>query len=157
MSRTLFTNIAIFDGTGSALFDGEVLVEGNRIVKVAKGQGQIEKTGVEVVDGGGATLMPGLVESHGHLQFGSSVDRIERNRDFSSEKLQMVAIHAARVLMDYGMTSCFSGGARNTPAEIALKAEIENGWLPGPRLKAWSLEMIAGELAHEPGQPRRRN
>ena len=36
MSDTLFTNVKIFDGTGSRPFAGEVLVRGNRIRKVAK-------------------------------------------------------------------------------------------------------------------------
>ena len=31
MSRTLFTNVNIFDGSGSKLFPGQVLVQGNRI------------------------------------------------------------------------------------------------------------------------------
>ena len=157
MARTIFTNVSIFDGTGSPSFPGEVLVDGNRIKTVAHGHNQLDPNGAEVVDAGGATLMPGMVESHGHLQFGSTLDRIERNRDFSPEKMQMVAIHAAKVLMDYGMTSCFSGGARNTPAEVAIREEINGGWLPGPRLKACSFEMIAGEAPHTPGTARQRN
>ena len=36
MSRTLFTNAMIFDGSGSGLFPGEVLVEENRITAVAR-------------------------------------------------------------------------------------------------------------------------
>ena len=65
MVAKLFTNVRIFDGSGGKLFPGDVLVEGNRIKAVAKGNGGIAADGAEVIDGGGATLMPGLVEAHG--------------------------------------------------------------------------------------------
>src|SRR3982750_2626411 len=70
MSAKLFTNVMIFDGSGTDPFPGEVLVEGKRIKKVAQGNNRIAKeTGIETVDGGGACLMPGLVEAHGHISF----------------------------------------------------------------------------------------
>jgi N-acyl-D-aspartate/D-glutamate deacylase len=66
MPRTLFTNVSVFDGSGQSSFPGEVLVQGNRIRTVAKGNDQIDSSlAEEVVDGGGATLMPGLTEAHG--------------------------------------------------------------------------------------------
>src|ERR1700693_5326232 len=51
----LFTNVMIFDGTGGTSFLGEVLVEGNRVKKVAQGINQIDRGGeqLEVVDGAG--------------------------------------------------------------------------------------------------------
>ncbi len=63
MGAILFTNVQIFDGTGSDSFQGEVLVQGNRIRKVAQGSGQIarEEAG-RSVDGRGMTLMPGMTE-----------------------------------------------------------------------------------------------
>ena len=70
MPRTLFTNVSVFDGSGQSSFPGEVLVQGNRIRTVAKGNDQIDSSlAEEVVDGGGATLMPGLTEAHGHLSY----------------------------------------------------------------------------------------
>jgi N-acyl-D-aspartate/D-glutamate deacylase len=39
----LLTNAMIFDGSGAGLFPGEVLVEGERIVAVARGSGQIAR------------------------------------------------------------------------------------------------------------------
>ena len=38
MARTLFTNVKVFDGSGSKPFAGEVLVQGNRIEKLASGE-----------------------------------------------------------------------------------------------------------------------
>jgi imidazolonepropionase-like amidohydrolase len=69
MTKTLFTNVRIYDGVGDRLASGEVLVEGNRIKKVATDGKQVPRNGAEVVDGGGATLMPGLINTHCHLTF----------------------------------------------------------------------------------------
>ena len=59
MAETLFTNVRIIDGSGAAPFAGSVLVKGNRISKIAKSGEDITAPGAEVIDGGGATLMPG--------------------------------------------------------------------------------------------------
>ena len=64
--QVLFTNVNIFDGKSHKLaMDMNVLVEGNLIKKVGKGvKGRDDAT---VVDGGGNTLMPGLIDLHSHL------------------------------------------------------------------------------------------
>ena len=61
MKNQLFSDIRIFDGTGKKPYAGEVLVQGNRIKDVAKGKRRIERGGATVIDGQGATLMPGMV------------------------------------------------------------------------------------------------
>jgi N-acyl-D-aspartate/D-glutamate deacylase len=42
MANVLFTNIRVIDGSGAQPFPGEVLVEGNRIVRVARGARAIQ-------------------------------------------------------------------------------------------------------------------
>ena len=56
MSATLFTNAKVIDGSGEAAFQGDVLVEGNRIKTVAREVGSVSADGAEVVDCAGATL-----------------------------------------------------------------------------------------------------
>ena len=68
MSETLFTNVSIIDGTGGKPFEGSVLVHGNRIAAVSRDNG-LESSDAEIVDGGGAILMPGLIDAHAHLSF----------------------------------------------------------------------------------------
>ncbi len=64
--QTLFTNVNIFDGKNEKLAEGmSVLVEGNLIKEIGK---DIKAgDGATVIDGGGRTLMPGLIDSHTHL------------------------------------------------------------------------------------------
>jgi len=141
--RTLIANASIFDGTGGAAFPGEVLIEGNRITAVAKGGEHIDAPDAERIDGGGATLIPGLVEAHGHLGFGSSVDRVTTRRDLSSQERLLFTAHAVRVLLDFGFTSLYSAGSADAKCEVALRDAIEAGWMSGCRISACSFERSA--------------
>ncbi len=62
MAKILFKNVNVLDCTGAPPYAGQVMVEGNRIKAVAPQGSTIPVEGARVVDGGGATLMPGLVE-----------------------------------------------------------------------------------------------
>lgn len=140
MARILFTDVAVFDGTGATPFRGEVLVEDKRIRAVVPGHGEIERTGAEIISGGGATLMPGMVEAHAHLSWPSSVDRIINAMSLPAEEHLLITARNARITLDHGFTSAYSAGALGARFEIALRNEIAGGWLPGPRLKASSIE-----------------
>ena len=60
--QTLITNVNVFDGRSEKLAEGmSVLIEGNLIKRIA--QGEIEAVGAAVIDGGGRTLMPGLIDT----------------------------------------------------------------------------------------------
>jgi cytosine/adenosine deaminase-related metal-dependent hydrolase len=69
MPRTLFSNVMIFEGTEKDLRPGEVLVQGNRIQAVAGPGETLTREGCQVIDAGGATLMPGMVNTHAHLTY----------------------------------------------------------------------------------------
>jgi imidazolonepropionase-like amidohydrolase len=159
MAPILFTNIAIFDGSGSLPYRGEVLVENQRIRAVTDGTGRLARDGATVVDGGGATLMPGMVEAHAHLSWTSAVDRIMTANTMPPEEHLLVTARNARITLDYGFTSAYSAGSLGMRFEIALRDEINAGWLPGPRLKASSIERAPGVIfgvpqAHDEGHGR---
>ena len=65
-ASTLFTNVDIFNGTENKLYENHhVLVEDNLIKQISASP--IEAGEAVVIDGEGKTLMPGLIEGHGHL------------------------------------------------------------------------------------------
>jgi glycosyltransferase involved in cell wall biosynthesis len=73
MSSTLFSNVNIFEGTKAKGRAGEVLIQGNRIKQVSQRRGAIDRNEAdEVIDGGGATLMPGLVNPHCHFTYNNA-------------------------------------------------------------------------------------
>ena len=65
---TLFKNVRIFDGKGQKLSDtSNVIVRGNIIERVSSVSIQPPAdANVNVIDGGGRTLMPGLIDAHVH-------------------------------------------------------------------------------------------
>jgi imidazolonepropionase-like amidohydrolase len=141
MTRPIvFTNVNIFDGSGSALFPGEVRVIGNRINSVVQAPGRIDRDGADVIDGRGMTLMPGMVEGHAHLSWPSSVERVVNTMKLPAEEHLLVTAQNARITLDHGFTSAYSAGALGERFEIALRDMINAGFLPGPRLRASSLE-----------------
>ena len=73
MTSCLLTNVRVLDGTGREPFAGSVRVEGNRIAEVSAGASPPARPDERIIDGRGATLMPGLIEPHAHLSFADVV------------------------------------------------------------------------------------
>lgn len=139
--QTLIRDARIFTGTGSALETGSVLVEGNRIIRVALGAGALAaETADIVIDAAGRTLMPGMVESHAHLTWASSVEKIYHQFILPPDELKVAAWRNARVLLDHGFTSAYSAGALGDGIEVELAKAIDAGETPGPRLIPSTLE-----------------
>ena len=163
MARTVFTGGRVFDGTGSAAFPGEVVIDGNRVVEVREGHHPDLHGTDTVVDTSGATVMPGLVESHAHLTFPSAVGHIDPSfnppvdvsffhhiEGFESELAR--AERNAGILLDAGFTSAYSAGSLlDMPVEVALKGKIAAGVVKGPRFLA-----AAGERDNLPVDPQGR-
>ena len=138
---TLFTNVRIFDGTANPARSGSVLVDGTTIARVAYAPETIAAAAHDtVIDGDGRTLMPGLVEAHAHLTWGSSVEKIYHAFILPPDELEVAATRNARVLLDHGFTSLWSGGALGDGIEARLAARIAGGEVPGPRLVPSTLE-----------------
>jgi imidazolonepropionase-like amidohydrolase len=137
MSATLFTNAMIFDGSGSELFPGDVLVAGNTIVAVGQG---LNTAGADVVDCTGKTLMPGLVEAHAHLTWPSSIERVINAMKVPLDEHVAITEANARITLEAGYTSAYSAGSLGEKIEPALRDRIDAGLIPGPRLRASALE-----------------
>lgn len=142
MDRTLFKNIMLFDGTGGPLFPAEVMVEGNRIKSVAPAAQPIAADGAEIVDGGGATLLPGLTEAHGHITY-FNMPRLRDLGDMPVEEHMMITTYNAKLMLDCGFTSVYSAASSKPRLEIVTRNEINAGRIPGPRLRAASPEITS--------------
>lgn len=140
MAKTLYTNVNIFDGSGTDLFAGEVLVEGRFITAVTTSGEPLARSDCTVIDGNGATLMPGMVESHAHLTWPSSVESMINTMKLPLEHHALVTAQNARITLDYGYTSAYSAGSLCESLEPTLRDMINAGYMPGPRLRASALE-----------------
>jgi imidazolonepropionase-like amidohydrolase len=146
MDRTLFTNVTILDCTGAKPFAGEVLVEGNRIKQVGKSGKPLPRQGARIVDGSGATLMPGLIESHAHISF-CDTPTLEALGEIPPEEHTLQSMKYARVMLDQGFTAIFSAAAAKPRLDVVIRNAIDAGEIPGPRMRAASPELtVTGGL-----------
>jgi imidazolonepropionase-like amidohydrolase len=150
---TVFVNVRVFDGSGSLPFLGEVRVEGNRVAAIARGAKHLSCDDAQVLDGRGGVLMPGLIESHAHLTWPTSVEKFVPGMNLPPDALTLTAARNARILLDHGFTSAYSGGSLGRHIEPALKAEIDSGGLAGPRLIPSTIEREppSAETSFDPG------
>jgi imidazolonepropionase-like amidohydrolase len=149
MTSVLFTNVRIFDGTGALPYPGEVLIQGNRISRIARGARALPTAGVTTVDGAGATLMPGLVEAHTHFSWNDQPGLSEIQRMPTEEHILWCA-HIAKRYLDMGWTSCIGAATAKPRLDVVIRNAIESGQIPGPRYLAASQEItVPGGLGDE--------
>jgi len=140
MAKILFKNVNVLDCTGAPPYAGQVMVEGNRIKAVAPQGSAIPTEGARVVDCGGATLMPGLVEAHSHLTFLDTPD-LEGLGFVPPEEHILRTVKNAKKMLDQGFTACNSAASAKARLDVVLRNAINAGDFPGPRTLAASPEL----------------
>jgi len=127
MSQIVFRNARLLDPRWDEARGGhEVLVEGDRIKEVS--DKPIKAANARVVDCGGRTLMPGLIDCHVHV-FLSEVNI----RNLENVPLTLMTARAADLMkgmIDRGFTTVRDTGG----ADWGIKAAVESGLIAGPRL-----------------------
>ncbi len=127
-SQILFENVRVFDGTSEKLTTKtKVLVEGNLIKAI--GPSAKARTGATVIDGGGRTLMPGLIEGHVHLSTFLPLQAWARDSLHPYAHGAYAVLRAEEMLMNGYTTVRDLGGAANY-----LRQMIDAGHAPGPRI-----------------------
>jgi imidazolonepropionase-like amidohydrolase len=149
MASKLITGARIWDAAGNPAFSGDVLIEGNRVRAVSRTPGQLAAEGAEIIDGAGLTLMPGMVEGHAHLSF-EAVAATEDLITPPPEEQVFATARGAKALLDAGFTSAYGASEAKLRLAVAVRNEVNAGRLPGPRIRAGSLEIsVTGAMGDE--------
>ncbi len=118
---------------GALVSPGEVLVRGNRIVEA--GPSVHHPSAVLVIDLGGATLMPGLIDAHVHLFLHPGAEDLQTVVESVPERTILAEIAAREDLMA-GFTAERDMGTEGAgSADSAIRNAINAGLIPGPRLR----------------------
>ena len=98
-----------------------MLIDGQRIAAISEPAEALSRQDVRVVDAAGATLMPGLVESHGHLPFPANLSYFTQLEDTPIEELVLATVHNARLMLDHGFTAVIGAGSPRLRVELVVR------------------------------------
>lgn len=140
MDRIAFTDVTIFDGSGEDSFKGELLVEGQRIVDVARAPQRVSADGAKVIDGKGRFLMPGMTEAHTHFSWNDQPS-LSAIQFMPPEEHVLWCMRVAKRYLDMGWTSAIGAAAAKPRLDVVVRNAITAGEFPGPRYLAGSQEI----------------
>lgn len=125
--------------TGEVVRRAVVLIEGERITQA--GANLSIPDGVEVIDLGNATLLPGLIDCHTHLT-SQSTNYYEDIFRKSPIDVAVTAHVYARRTLEAGFTTVRDVGAGEF-IDVALRNAINSGLVVGPRMQVATLTVGA--------------
>ena len=140
MTSILINCAQVWDADKAELFEGAVEVTGNRISKVHRKSVDATTDREDVIDAGGQTLMPGMVEGHCHPSFTDVNEPAELGR-ISPEEHMLLTAKNLKLLLEHGFTSIFEAAAAKPMLGVTARNAIESGLIAGPRMRAGSPEV----------------
>ncbi|SFM67651.1 amidohydrolase family protein [Variovorax sp. OV329] len=150
MADVVFTNVRILDGTGqNNPYTGSVLVRDNRIRQVGRSTAPIAPGSAAVIDGAGATLMPGMCEAHTHFSWNDAAT-LAAIQTMPLEEHVLWCAKVAKRYLQAGFTSCVGAACAKPRLDVVIRNAINAGQIPGPRYLAASQEItVLGALGDE--------
>jgi len=131
---TAFLKARVFVGDGRVLDRASVLVDGERIVKVAEGEIKPPR-GASRIDMAGRTLLPGFIDCHVHLCLAGQADSTNMARRERLPLMTLEAARSARRTLQAGVTTVRDMGGFEY-LDLALREAVRSGLIPGPRILA---------------------
>ena len=132
-AATLIHADRLIDGTGQGPRAGVTLViDGGKIVEIVPGK-RAPAAGDTVIALPGATVLPGLMDMHTHLQSQHSKDSYTERFFMDQAEYALRSTQYAKATLLAGFTTVRDLGD-NGVNSIALRKAIQNRWIVGPRI-----------------------
>lgn len=140
MNALLIRNAQIWDADAGQLYPGAVEIQGNRIARVHRSDVPAGSDRSDVIDAGGTTLMPGMVEGHCHPSFTGVAFPPELGR-ITPERHTLLTAANVKLLLEHGFTSIFEAASAKPLIGVTIRDAIDEGLIVGPRMRAGSPEV----------------
>ncbi|KYG29524.1 metal-dependent hydrolase family protein [Alkalihalobacillus trypoxylicola] len=129
----IIKNVTLIDGVSNeAVPESYVWVEDGKIKEV--GRGSIPTTHqIEVIDGSGQYLTPGLIDSHVHLIWSGSSNPQDRISKSSSEDIALQAYRHSLIALQHGITTVRDLSSPGNTV-LSVRNMIDASILPGPTI-----------------------
>eukprot|EP00119_Amphimedon_queenslandica_P006503 XP_011407477.1 PREDICTED: uncharacterized protein YJL213W-like [Amphimedon queenslandica] len=124
----------VWDADVERPYDATVVVEGNSIAAIHKGEPPADLP-QDRIDGTGMTLMPGMVEGHCHPSFTGIASPPELGA-IGPEEHTLLYARNLKLLLDHGFTSIFEAASAKPMLGVCARNAIESGIIIGPRMRA---------------------
>jgi imidazolonepropionase-like amidohydrolase len=124
--RIVLHAASAFDGKGRSIPDVTIVVANGKIADVRSGEAV-----TPTYDLRGLTILPGLIDTHVHLDTHFGKDGTASNRGESAAQMMLSEAENAYVTLMAGFTTVQSIGS---PSDVEMRAAIARGVIPGPRL-----------------------
>ena len=133
---TIIRAASAFDGTGRTIPNATIVVRDGRIVSVESGVAPAapkrdSREGGATYDLRGLTVLPGLIDTHVHLDTHFGKDGRATSRGETPQQSILYEAENAYVTLMAGFTTVQSIGS---PLDVDVRAAIARGVMPGPRL-----------------------
>lgn len=129
---------------GRYLTDQAILIENDRIREVGPAAAVVARAPAHavVIDLGGATVLPGLIDCHAHLLSSMRARRTTGENilvtvaEMSASQRALLGAANAREALEAGITTVRNVGHSGVDGDAALRDAIGEGWVAGPRMQA---------------------
>ena len=130
---TLIKGSKLIDGNGGVIDQAAVLFDGDRIVGVGRQADMATGQGVNVIDAGNKTIMPGLIDAHVHLSHNGGPLAARQSLHASDEEMMIQCVKNSMLAIRAGLTTVRDLGGKDFTT-VAVRDAIASGVIPGPRV-----------------------